>query len=192
MEPPLNPTAAPILVDPLVWGQGPKTLEVFLEPTCPFSGRAFGKLDALLARAGEDRLTLKIRLQSQPWHQFSPVVTRAILAAAATPGGKAAAKAVMAAVFANREAYVLDRHCSGPNLDLSVRDILALIEHHSGVAVAAAFEQPSLELDMKWQARYARQNGVHTTPTFMIDGLVAPDMGSGDEMAVWLAKLGLA
>jgi len=187
----ITPAATPATVDPLVWGHGPKTLEVFLEPTCPFSGRAFGKLDTLLAQAGVDRLTIKIRLQSQPWHQFSPVVTRAILAAASTAGGKAAAKAVMAAVFANREQYILEKHAGGPNLDLSLREVLARIEQHSGVAVATAFEQPSLEIDMKWQARYARQNGIHATPTFMIDGLVAADMSSGDEIEAWLAKLGL-
>ena len=59
--------------DVLTWGHGPRTLEVFLELTCPFSGRAFGKFDELMARAGEDRLTLKIRLLPQPWHTFSPV-----------------------------------------------------------------------------------------------------------------------
>jgi hypothetical protein len=52
--------------DPLVWGHGPGVLEVFLEPTCPFSVRAFGKLDDLLSQAGEDRITIKVRLQSQP------------------------------------------------------------------------------------------------------------------------------
>src|SRR5271169_2997315 len=31
--------------DPLVWGHGPRVFEVFLEPTCPFSVNAFGKLD---------------------------------------------------------------------------------------------------------------------------------------------------
>src|ERR1700719_3508886 len=34
--------------DPLVWGHGPRIFEVFLEPTCPFSVRAFGKLEDLL------------------------------------------------------------------------------------------------------------------------------------------------
>ena len=34
--------------DPLVWGHGPRVFEVFLEPTCPFSMKAFGKLDDLL------------------------------------------------------------------------------------------------------------------------------------------------
>ena len=51
--------------DPLVWGHGPRVFEVFLEPTCPYSVRAFGKLDDLLAQSGEDRVTIKIRLQSQ-------------------------------------------------------------------------------------------------------------------------------
>ena len=31
--------------DPLVWGHGPRVFEAFLEPTCPYSVLAFGKLD---------------------------------------------------------------------------------------------------------------------------------------------------
>nr|MBA2813966.1 Thioredoxin [Candidatus Pantoea persica] len=50
--------------DALVWGHGPYVFEVFLEPTCPFSVRAFNKFDALLTQVGEDKMTLKIRLQS--------------------------------------------------------------------------------------------------------------------------------
>lgn len=45
--------------DVLVWGHGPEIFEVFLEPTCPFSVRAFNKFDALLAHAGEENITLK-------------------------------------------------------------------------------------------------------------------------------------
>ena len=175
----------------LKWGDGSKTLEVFLEPTCPFSAKAFAKLDELMARGGTDRLTLKIRLLSQPWHLLSPVVTRAILAASVGVDGKSAAKSVMAAVFANRDAFILVNHCSGPNLDLTPRAILNLIEQHSGVPVAALFEHPDLMTEMKWQARYARQNGIHSTPTFMVDGLVVPEMSSGDTVDVWLEKLGL-
>jgi hypothetical protein len=48
--------------DPLVWGHGPHVFEVFLEPTCPFSVKAFSKLDDLLEQAGEDRITIKLRL----------------------------------------------------------------------------------------------------------------------------------
>ena len=62
--------------DPLDWGHGPRVFEMFLEPTCPFSVKAFGKLDEPLALAGQDRVTIKIRLQSQPWHMYSGVIVR--------------------------------------------------------------------------------------------------------------------
>lgn len=54
--------------DVLSWGNGPRHFEVFLEPTCPFSVKAFLKLDELLVLAGEHRITITIRLHPQPWH----------------------------------------------------------------------------------------------------------------------------
>ncbi len=187
-----TPTSPAAPAAPLAWGHGPRTLEVFLEPTCPFSGRAFGKFDELMARAGEDRLTLKIRLLPQPWHTFSPVTVRAVLAASTTEGGRDAAKRVLAAVFAHRERFEPTDHCAGPVLDRSPREVIAEIEQLSGVALAEAFGLPALTADVKWQAKYARQNGAHVTPTFMIDGLVVPDMGSGETVEAWLGRLGLA
>ena len=71
---------------PLVWGHGPRIFEMFLEPTCPFSVKAFGKLDDLLGQAGEDRISVKLRLQSQPWHMYSGVIVRCILAASTLEG----------------------------------------------------------------------------------------------------------
>ena len=102
--------------DVLVWGHGPREFEVFLEPTCPYSGKAFGKLEQLLGEVGEDKVTVKLRLHSQPWHMFSPVLVRAILAAAAS-GGKDAAKQVMAAIYAHIPEFEFERHATGPNRD---------------------------------------------------------------------------
>ena len=111
--------------DPLVWGRGARVFEMFLEPTCPFSAKAFGKLDELLAQAGEDRVTVKIWLQSQPWHLFSGIVVRCVLAASTLESGKHAAKAVMAAVATHREEFEFDHHCGGPNLNATPNDIIA-------------------------------------------------------------------
>ncbi|MGE0310071.1 MAG: DsbA family protein [Lautropia sp.] len=177
--------------DALVWGEGPRIFDIFLEPTCPFSAKAFGKLDDLLARAGEDRLTIRIRLQSQPWHLFSGIVTRAILAASTRPDGRQAAKRVMAAVFAHRDEFEFTDHCTGPNMSTTPDALIARIESLSGVPIANAFRIADLDREIKWQAKYARQNGIHTTPTFMIDGLVQPDMSSGDAVDQWLGKLAL-
>src|ERR1700755_2488396 len=109
--------------DALSWGHGPRVFEMFLEPTCPFSVRAFGKIDETLALAGEDRITVKIRLQSQPWHLYSGVVVRCILAASTLKGGKEAAKSVMAAVAAHREEFEFDHHSRGPNMHATPNDI---------------------------------------------------------------------
>ncbi len=175
--------------DPLVWGHGPCAFEVFLEPTCPFSVKAFGKLDELLASAGEDRITLKIRLHSQPWHMYSGVVVRCILAASTLEGGKATAKSVMVAVAAHREEFEFDRHCGGPNLDATPNDIIRRIERYSGVKLADAFAIPDLDREVKWHTKYARQNGVHVSPSFMIDGLIQADMSSGDPVTAWVSRL---
>ena len=175
--------------DPLAWGHGPRVFEMFLEPTCPYSVRAFGKIDALLAHAGPDRVTVKIRLQSQPWHMYSGVVTRCVIAASTLPAGKVAAKAVLAAVAAHREEFEFERHAGGPNMDATPNDIIARLEGYSGVRVADAFALPTLDREVKWHCKYARQNGIHVSPTFMIDGLVQSDMGSGDDVADWVARL---
>jgi glutaredoxin len=182
-------TQAAWRADPLVWGHGPRVFEVFLEPTCPYSKRALGKLDALLAEAGEDRITVKIRLHSQPWHLYSGVVVRCILAASTLPDGKEAAKKVMQAVAAHREEFEFEKHHAGANRDATPNDIIRRIEGYSGLKLMDAFSIPDLDREMKWHAKYARQNGVHTSPSFMIDGIVQPDMGSGDEVSKWAERL---
>jgi protein-disulfide isomerase len=175
--------------DPLVWGHGPRVFEVFLEPTCPFSARAFGKLDALLAEAGPDRITIKLRLQSQPWHMYSGVVTRCVIAASTLQAGKEAAKAVLAAVAAHREEFEFDHHAGGPNMTATPNDIIARIEGYSGLKLAAAFAIPNLDREIKWHCKLARQNGIHVSPTFLIDGLVRPEISSGDKVSDWAVHL---
>ncbi|MFO1146825.1 MAG: thioredoxin [Alsobacter sp.] len=185
----MSTTTSAWRADPLAWGHGPRVFEMFLEPTCPYSVRAFGKIDDTLRLAGEDRITLKIRLQSQPWHLFSGVVTRCVIAASTLPGGKEDARRVLAAVAADREAFEFERHCTGPNRDATPNDIIARLEGQSGLRLAEAFAIPDLDREIKWHCKYARQNGIHVSPTFMIDGLVQPDMGSGDAVESWVARL---
>ena len=72
----------------------------------------------------------KVRLKSQPWHIYSGVIARCILAASTLEGGKTAAKSVMA-VAAHREEFEFDHHCSGPNLDVTSNDIIRRIERYS-------------------------------------------------------------
>ena len=68
-------------------------------------------------------------------------------------------------------------------------DIIVRIEGYSGVKLAAAFAIPDLDREIKWHCKYARQNGIHVSPTFMIDGLVQAEMSSGDAVSDWAARL---
>ncbi|PLM06019.1 thioredoxin, partial [Klebsiella pneumoniae] len=52
-----------------------------------------------------------------------------------------------------------------------------------------AFARPELQDVIKWHSKYARQNGIHVSPTFMVNGLVQPDLGSGDDVSVWAARI---
>ncbi|TBZ18174.1 DsbA family protein [Rhizobium leguminosarum] len=174
--------------DPLNWGNGPRIFEAFLEPTCPYSVRAFNKFDQLLSQAGEDKITVKIRLQPQPWHMYSGVLVRCIIAASTLEGGKETAKQVMAAIAAHREEFEFERHAGGPNMDVTPNQIVERLERYSGVKLKEAFAIPDLDREIKWHCKYARQNGIHVSPTFMIDGLVQPDMSSGDEVGAWVKK----
>jgi hypothetical protein len=66
-------------------------------------------------------------------------------------------------------------------------DIIGRIERYSGVKLAKAFSIPDLDREVKWHCKYARQNGIHVSPTFMIDGLVQADMSSSDPIADWVS-----
>lgn len=179
-------------VEALVRGHGPKVTDWFLEPTCPHSARAFEKLPALLHAAGEDRLTVRVTIQSQPWHIFSSVVSRAILAATLLPDGTETAWRVMTAIFAHREDFIAVDHCRGPNMNLSPQSILKRVEEHSGFALEKVFVRPEAMALLKRHARYSRQNGIHASPTVMVDGLVDDSLSSRDDVEVWMEKLKLA
>jgi hypothetical protein len=105
------------------------------------------------------------------------------------PTGKEAAKAVLAAVAAHREEFEFTKHCAGPNMDATPNQIIARLEGYCGLKLADAFAIPNLDREIKSHAKYARQNGIHVSPTFMIDGLVQPDLSSGDKVSDWVSRL---
>lgn len=173
----------------LTWGTGTRIFEIFLEPTCPFSVKALRKVPLLLEKVGHENLTVHIRLQSQPWHMFSGVIVRAILAASTLKQGRDRAHDVLLAVADHREEFEFTDHCSGPNMDATPAEILERLEAYSGVALAEAFLLEDVTKAVKWHAKYARQNGIHVSPTFMVDGLIDAAFSSGDSVEDWAARL---
>jgi hypothetical protein len=178
-------------VAPLVMGRGARELEAFLEPTCPHSKRAFEKFPELLAAVGEENLTIAIRLHSQPWHMYSGVVTRAVLAASARENGTAIGLKAMAGIYENRMDFEFEEHCHGPNMTRTPTDLVADISRLAGVDLAEAFCFRSVDQAVRWHTKYCRQNGIHVSPTFAIDRIVEPGMGSRQSIEEWAALLKL-
>ncbi len=173
----------------LALGHGPVPLDAFLEPTCPFSKRAFEKFQPLVNAVGADKLTVNIRFVSQPWHLFSPIVTKAILAASATAAGPAAAFRAMEGIYEYRENFEFDDHCRGPNMDRTPSQIVGEIGKLAGIDLTAAFCLESVDRAIRWHARYTRQNGIHSSPSFMIGGLFEAGMSSGQTIEEWTELL---
>ena len=63
------------------------------------------------------------------------------------------------------------------------------IESYTGLELAAPFAIPTLDREIKWLCKYARQNGIHVSSTFIFDGLVQPNMSSGDAVPDWVSRL---
>ena len=174
---------------PFEWGHGKQILEIFLEPTCPYSAKAFSKIDTLIAEVGENQLKVIVRFQSQPWHLFSGIVIRAILAASTMEDGRNKSILVMKTIFAHREDFEFIDHCSGPNMAATPNEIITRISNLSSCDVSNAFQNKNLQNQIKWHAKYARQNGIHVSPTFMLNGVVAPNMSSGDSVKKWVSEI---
>jgi hypothetical protein len=102
---------------------------------------------------------------------------------------KQAAKAVTKEVGDHREEFEFLHHSGGPNLLATPTDIIERIERYTGLALKAAFAIPDLDREIKWHCKYARQNGIHVSPTFMLDGLIQPAMSSVDFVSDWAARL---
>jgi protein-disulfide isomerase len=176
--------------EPIELGSGKVELEVFIEPTCPFSKRAFEKLPSLLKAVGESELTIKVRFLSQPWHLSSAVVTRCILAATATVGGKQAGLAAMNAVYNHREEFESEDHCSGAGMQRSAEQTIAYVSDLCGIDLFEAFRLKSVDQALRWHTKYCRQNGVHVSPSFAVNGLVNNAMSSGQTVEEWAKELG--
>ena len=74
-------------------------------------------------------------------------------------------------------------------MDATPKQIIARLENYCGLKLADAFAIPNLDREVKLHAKYARQNGIHVSPTFMIDGLVQSDLSSGDQVSDWVSRL---
>ncbi|KJA29665.1 hypothetical protein HYPSUDRAFT_174441 [Hypholoma sublateritium FD-334 SS-4] len=183
----------------------PHTLDVFVDYVCPYSAKIALRLDRVLAPllapggAYAGKVKVILRLHPQPWHAVSTLVHEAALAVLRV--SPAHFWPFSLELFKHQEEYF-----DVPTQDLSIREIRARLAQLAGTVLpggAAAADQVTSLLtlasspnggtavtdDLKYNVKFARQNGIHVSPTVLWDGLVQNQVSSGWEAPEWSAFL---
>ncbi|KAG1735455.1 hypothetical protein EDB19DRAFT_1854086 [Suillus lakei] len=199
LQPSLRPTIIAGVYD------APHTLDIFLDYVCPFSAKLSFAIDSVLKPLVDvgglyyGKVKVIMRLQVQPWHATSTYTHEAGLAVVRAAPEKFWAFSL--ALF-KQQAEFFD----GPSstmTPLQIREKLASIAAQVINEEQVAMFKDLLKLkptpnggigvtdDLKYTIKFARQNGVHVSPTALWDGLIASQISSSwgeKEWTEFLAK----
>ncbi|KAF9534587.1 thioredoxin-like protein [Crepidotus variabilis] len=200
----LQPSLRPLII--LGNRNAPHTLDVFLDYVCPFSKKMAGKLDSivkpLISNGGkyDGKIKVIFRLQTQPWHAMSTITHEAGLAALHASSEHFWPYSL--ALFEHQDEYF-----DIPTQDLTIRQV------RENLAKLAATVLPSNTIekfkdllalkstpnggnavtdDLKYNIKFSRQNGIHVSPSVLLDGLFQSQVSSGWEEKEWSEFLGKA
>jgi len=197
---------------------GPATashvLELYVDYVCPFSKKqVLGVRDVLFPLLRENKaegnLSVVLRQTPQPWHASSTLVHEAGIAAshlslAGAPSAQAASDKFWKFSYALFE--VSDQFYDEPvenETTAQTRSRLADLAGSVGFDRSEFLDQLKIGkgnsgnktgTDLKLQVKLGRQNGIHVTPTAVLDGLVDPSISSSfgrEEWGKWLREKGI-
>lgn len=183
----------------------PHTLDIFLDYVCPFSAKISLAIDSVLKPLVDvgglyyGKVKVIMRLQVQPWHATSTYTNEAGLAVVRAAPEKFWAFSL--ALFKQQTEF-FDGPASNMTA-LQIREKLASIAAQVITEEQVAVFKDLLKVkptpnggigvtdDLKYTIKFARQNGVHVSPTALWDGLIANQVSSSwgeKEWSEFLAK----
>lgn len=189
---------------------GPATghaIDVYLDYVCPYSAIAWRRLRAEILPALDKKFPGKIQLvfrhQIQPWHPQSTLVHEAGLAVARLAPAKFL---TFTDVLFERSTEYYDEAVYNETRPETYARLAKLANEVAGVpeaeflklvavpplpagATTALNKGNALAVDLKYFIKQARQNGIHVSPTFVVDGITDPGLESGTSLDVWYQKV---
>lgn len=183
------------------------SIEVYLDYVCPYSAKAWKRLRTEILPAIEQKYPGKIqfifRHQIQPWHPSSTLVHEAGLAVAQLAPKKffefndvlfeRSSEYYDEPVYneSRIETYKRLAKLAHESVGVSEEEFLKLVQVPSLPAGSKPLNKGnSLQTDLKYFIRQSRQNGIHVSPTTVIDGITDSSLESGTDVEVWLSKVG--
>eukprot|EP01087_Luapelamoeba_hula_P010887 TRINITY_DN2905_c0_g1_i2.p1 TRINITY_DN2905_c0_g1~~TRINITY_DN2905_c0_g1_i2.p1 ORF type:complete len:167 (-),score=28.93 TRINITY_DN2905_c0_g1_i2:68-568(-) len=157
---------------------------MFLDLHCPFSKKAYDRMKEVIAHYGEERVQFTMINWIQPWHPQATWLHQASIAAGLCE--ERAFWRVTDFFYAHQEEYRDE-----PMADVSRNQFFGKLKSIAQELSVDAeqFEKQFNGADViqhiKWQQKYGRQNGIHASPTVMINGLVAGQVSSSWTLDQW-------
>mmetsp|Transcript_38212 Transcript_38212/g.107996 ORF Transcript_38212/g.107996 Transcript_38212/m.107996 type:complete len:205 (-) Transcript_38212:155-769(-) len=190
---------------PLGWFLGPRDAQVqlscFLDFTCPFSFKQYKTLrEMVYPKYASKGFCFIFYNMVQPWHPQSTTLHEASIAVGKDGGDEAFFK-FADALFAAAESEFFDSVAfDAPRSQLIER--LDKLASACGAAAPSAVKKAISMLegtglknpgtgttqDLKWYVKFSRQNGIHVSPTTMLNGMVF-DSSSSWGLAEWVETL---
>ncbi|KAJ2779633.1 hypothetical protein H4R18_003895 [Coemansia javaensis] len=181
---------------------GPRhTLEVFLDYTCPFSARLWRTLRGAVTPLLEARgVAVVFRHQVQPWHPTSALLHEAALAVERLSPARFAL--FCDALFEHQREFFDEA-----TVDMTRGDVYRRLADLAAGANAVDDRQALLQLvdvqasdepanrgnavtaDLKYHIRLARAQGIHVSPTVVLDGVRDDAVSSSWGAEQWQAWL---
>ncbi|GAA5810037.1 hypothetical protein MFLAVUS_003453 [Mucor flavus] len=175
----------------------PHTLEIYLDYVCPFSAKMYKKLREqvwpYISETYPDKFQVIFRQQVQPWHASSTVVHEAAIAVEKVDNKKFFEFSDI--LFQNQCDYfdeALEKKTRrevaeqlaklAQKVDVSSERVLELLVNGTGEAKNAGNQVTN---DLKLCIRLGRQNGIHVSPTVLLDGIKDDSISSGWELDQW-------
>ncbi|ELR16524.1 uncharacterized protein ACA1_146580 [Acanthamoeba castellanii str. Neff] len=161
------------------------TLEVFLDLHCPFSKKAHFKLKEVVAHYGKDKLDVVFINWIQPWHPQATWLHSALLAASLFDDKSLFWK--LADLLYEKQDEFRDEKVEKVS-KVEFYDLMTTYAKSVGIDEEqfrknlASNEVVQL---IKWEQKYGRQNGIHASPTFLVNGLVVGQASSGWTLEQW-------
>lgn len=186
---------APVLPrKPIGWTMGPANadiqLGVFLDYVCPFSAKQYKTLrEAVYPAFKEKSFSITMYHQVQPWHPQGTICHEAGLAVGTLSGHDAFFKfsdelfAVAKDRFFDANTFDMTRNdlikgvCEIASTTATadpeeVKKLLAMLVVQDENSVYAKNPGTSMTQDLKFHTKFARQNGIHVSPTTTLNGLI--------------------
>mmetsp|Transcript_18204 Transcript_18204/g.29656 ORF Transcript_18204/g.29656 Transcript_18204/m.29656 type:complete len:185 (+) Transcript_18204:77-631(+) len=160
-------------------------VEVFLDFFCPFSVKA---TPTMVQLAKLDNVAVRVVPFPQPWHWEGGVIATAFNIVLKNHSAEAAAKYFVVLMQNYAKFKEEGKNMSVGSMVKMAHSLTSGIVEMKEDDFLTEFNDsnsPGVLRQLKNQIKYGRQNGIHETPTFMVNGTIAGAASSSWDMTKW-------